>query len=745
MITDIIMRNCASYDSVGAQIANCAKINFIYGPNGSGKSTVSNFLRDPSNEMYEDSEIKWSLGDRSELIVYNRRFREANFGSCDIPGVFTLGEGAIEEIKKVEDLKNNRQKLVEERDKREGTKSREESKKLDRISLFRENIWALREKEHISFLRQAFAGYLNSKEKFMGEVLRRFELGIGTDINLEELKSGAEMLLGDKPEKSPKFTTNFDEITSALLAVEVDSIWNTVVIGNEDAPIGKMIQALGNADWVNTGRKYIKAGSVCPFCQQTEISIELKKELDDFFSGEYELQCKQIASYNSIYSNLKDKTKALLDGVSIQESSVTAGHLDILQFEVAGKALLQAINDNLSTIKLKIDEPSRKVELNQTGNLILKVAEIINKANAEIEKHNSTVDHFQEEHDKFVENVWTFFLTENRAFIIQYNKDIANIDKAINGIACSIKKANDEINSLKEQIIEAEKNVTSTQPTVDEINRTLAAYGFTNFNIVASEQKDNSYQIQRLDGSLANDTLSEGEETFISFLYFMQLAKGTINSDQVTGKRILVLDDPICSLDSTVLYIVSAMVKELITQIRDNKSDVEQIFVLTHNVFFHKEASFINGRSSENADTHYWIIRKDLDYAVVKEYGIHNPISTSYELLWKELKENKSDSSVVIQNIMRRIIENYFGMVGNKKDDYIESSFETPEDQMICRSLLYWINDGSHCIPDDLYIDSYTPSIAKYKDVFHRIFINTDNEAHYDMMMGISDAQDDSD
>ena len=84
-------------------------------------------------------------------------------------------------------------------------------------------------------------------------------------------------------------------------------------------------------------------------------------------------------------------------------------------------------------------------------------------------------------------------------------------------------------------------------------------------------------------------------------------------------------------------------------------------------------------------------------------------------------------------------------MVGNKKDDYIESSFETPEDQMICRSLLYWINDGSHCIPDDLYIDSYTPSIAKYKDVFHRIFINTDNEAHYDMMMGISDAQDDGD
>lgn len=742
MITDIIMKNCASYNAVGTQIANCTKINFIYGPNGSGKSTVSNFLRDPSDEMYGDSEIKWSSGDRAELIVYNRRFREANFGSCDIPGVFTLGEGAIEEINKVEDLKKQRQRLVEERGKREESKRKEELKKKEYMSSFRENIWALREKEHISFLRQAFAGYLNSKEKFMGEVVRRFELDAGTAISLDELKLSAEVLLGDKPEKAPRFTMNVNEIASDLLEVEAASIWDTVVIGNEDVPIGRLIQALGNADWVNNGRKYVKVGNVCPFCQQTEISIELKKELDDFFSGEYELQCKQIASYNSIYLNLKDKTEAFLDGVCKQESSVTAGHLDVFQFEVAAKALLQRINDNLAVIKLKIDEPGRKVKMNLTDNLLSKVIEIINKANVEIEKNNSTVDHFQEEHDKFIDNVWTYFLTENHSFIAKYKKELANIDKAIDGITRSIKKATDEIDSLRDEIIEAEKNITSTQPTVDEINRTLAAYGFTNFNIVASEQKDNSYQIQRIDGSLANDTLSEGEETFIAFLYFMQLAKGTTNSDHITGKKILVLDDPICSLDSTVLYIVSAMVKELITQIRDGKSDVEQIFVLTHNVFFHKEASFINGRSRENADTHYWIIRKDLDTAVVSEYGIHNPISTSYELLWKELKENKSDSSVVIQNIMRRIIENYFGMVGNKKDEYIESSFETPEDQMICRSLLYWINDGSHCIPDDLYIDSYTPSIAKYRDVFHRIFINTDNEAHYDMMMGISDIKD---
>ena len=38
-------------------------------------------------------------------------------------------------------------------------------------------------------------------------------------------------------------------------------------------------------------------------------------------------------------------------------------------------------------------------------------------------------------------------------------------------------------------------------------------------------------------------------------------------------------------------------------------------------------------------------------------------------------------------------------------------------------------------IPDDLYIDSYTDSIDRYKEIFKEIFIKMDHKAHYDMMM----------
>ena len=64
---------------------------------------------------------------------------------------------------------------------------------------------------------------------------------------------------------------------------------------------------------------------------------------------------------------------------------------------------------------------------------------------------------------------------------------------------------------------------------------------------------------------------------------------------------------------------------------------------------------------------------------------------------------------------------------------------------MIARSLLFWINDGSHSIPDDLHIDSYTDAVPKYYVVFKKIFENSGQLPHYDMIMGIKESEEGSD
>ncbi len=117
-------------------------------------------------------------------------------------------------------------------------------------------------------------------------------------------------------------------------------------------------------------------------------------------------------------------------------------------------------------------------------------------------------------------------------------------------------------------------------------------------------------------------------------------------------------------------------------------------------------------RTKECNHTNYWILRKNNKVSSIQSFIMKNPIQTSYELLWNELKNKDRNSS--IQNTIRRIIENYFKMLGGYKDDDLIQQFKSKEEQEIFRSLICWINDGSHNISDDLFIEAQNDTVEKY-------------------------------
>lgn len=735
MINSITMRQCATYDAEGVSIDNCPKINFIYGPNGSGKSTISNYLQNTSEAMYSNCKIQWENDITAELVVYNRRFRERNFKG-NIAGVFTLGAATIEDIKHLEELKAEREKRYLELKNRKAALQHQEAELTTCKNDFKQTVWNVILKENEKDFQEAFTGLRSNKDKFRDAVIKKYNVNHDSSETRDTLKKRALKLFSEKPEKCAPIDLSIDELINKLIVIENDDIWEKIIVGNKDVPIAKLIDFLNNADWVNRGRAFINKDGYCPFCQQKTISEDFKEQLDSFFSGEYEENIKYIGDIISQYKNISEQLYSALQSVLSNERFINISGIDVEKYNTKKDLLSTIFLGNLSEMTSKEKEPGIRVRIQESKIVILELKSMIISANDSIASHNEIVDHFNTEKNKLIDDIWTFLLDEQDALISGYLNDLKNFDKALCGIKRGIKSFQDQVTELDKQIIEAEKNITSVQPTVDEINRSLKAYGFENFEIVASTENKNSYQIKRPDGTLATNTLSEGEETFISFLYFLQLAKGSTDITKVSSHKILVIDDPICSLDSTILYIVSAMVKDLIVRVKEGKSDVEQLFILTHNVFFHKEASFIDGRTQEDKNVNYWVIYKDSNISHIKPYGMKNPIKTSYELLWQELKDCTSGSLVTTQNIMRRIIENYFGMLGNRKYDYVAKRFKTIEEQMICKSLFYWINDGSHTIPDDLYIDSYSDSVEKYKKVFKEIFFVTGHNAHYDMRMG---------
>ncbi|KFD38308.1 hypothetical protein AT05_10600 [Schleiferia thermophila str. Yellowstone] len=84
---------------------------------------------------------------------------------------------------------------------------------------------------------------------------------------------------------------------------------------------------------------------------------------------------------------------------------------------------------------------------------------------------------------------------------------------------------------------------------------------------------------------------------------------------------------------------------------------------------------------------------------------------------------------------MRRIIEFYFKFLAGLKEDELLENFTDRNEQLICRSLIAWINTGSHEIIDDFNISISEEQVENYKTVFRKIFLYSGQIAHYNMMM----------
>ena len=210
-------------------------------------------------------------------------------------------------------------------------------------------------------------------------------------------------------------------------------------------------------------------------------------------------------------------------------------------------------------------------------------------------------------------------------------------------------------------------------------------------------------------------------------------------------KRVLVIDDPISSLDSQVMFVVGTMIRQELNKLRSKKevkTPIVQVFVLTHNVYFHKEVTYINPRANKSADCHHWMLYKHGKVTSMKAYKMDNPIRGSYDLLWQELRdwhENITEmDNVRLQNILRRIIENYFVVFGGYRLKKLipENFTDNPEERAIALSFARWYDEGSHDIMDDLYVEAPQAMNERYLAVFKKVFEKLGHLAHYEMMMG---------
>ena len=737
MIETISLKRIATYDDIGTQICNLKKINFIYGANGSGKTTLSNFVANSQDLKFRDCSLSWSQNKPINTLVYNKEFRDKNFGKDSLDGIFTLGEATkeqkdliVQKQKELTDISEDSKKKKVALDNQNDTLSKQEE-------TFTEWCWTKVYKKYENNFKEAFKGSQN-KKTFRAKLLNEFQNNKLSLVSFEELQVKSKTIFGETPQQTALiYNITFNDLS----VLEADDIWKKIIIGKSSVNIANLIQKLNLNDWVNYGKNYIQENNTCPFCQQDTITDDFRKQLEDYFDETFIESIKLIESLSQKYMQQFDNLLNQLEQVELNHKNDPLTKLDVDNFTTHLKTLKSQFISNKELLTNKIKEPSRSITLVSTKEQLQIIYEIINVANTQIEAHNAIVVNFKSEKENLINLIWKFIVEDNKDDIQSTLKKLQGLQQGISNIQKVYKDKQDEWKLLNIEVKELNKNVTSIQPTIDEINRILKFYGFINFEIVPSTNDVNKYQISRENGDLAEATLSEGEITFITFLYYLQLTKGAIEKDNVSEDRILVIDDPISSLDSDVLFVVSSLIKDIMYNIKDNKGNIKQLIVLTHNVYFHKEISFVDMRDNGGNHTNYWIVRKNNNISTFTAYEKDNPIQTSYQLLWQELRDKEKNSIVTIQNTMRRIIENYFKILGNYQDKTLIEKFTSYEEQTICKSLISWINDGSHSISDDLYIEIQDTLINKYLDVFQKIFEITDHQGHYNMMMKIKDGE----
>ena len=132
--------------------------------------------------------------------------------------------------------------------------------------------------------------------------------------------------------------------------------------------------------------------------------------------------------------------------------------------------------------------------------------------------------------------------------------------------------ASEEVKKLEREIAQLEQEIVEHRRPATELNEDLKNYlGYGELQLAI---KETGYEITR-NGDPAQ-SLSEGETTAIALLYFL---KSLDDRRFDSAKGVVVLDDPVSSLDANALFLAFGF-------IRERTQDSAQLFILTHNFTF---------------------------------------------------------------------------------------------------------------------------------------------------------------
>lgn len=722
--------------------------NLFYGWNGTGKSTLSNLFRSIEKKTpVSEGEVEFVISGNKvdgaafataqglpQVRVFNKDFITDNVFTSNgaVTPIFFLGEENIEKQKQVEKLKSDIDQAEKEgRDKE--TEKRRSEKALDDFK-----------KERAKSIKDLLSSS-GGNNPYNNYDKRSYQVKCDELLKLPDAEQKAKILAESDldAQKEKKESAPLDKLQilkfsypdTQQLAVQVVALLKKTVVS---AVVETLKDDQELSGWVKTGlAKHKKEhSSDCLFCGQPLPDGRIE-ELEAHFNDKYNAFIAEIENQSTVINSAIESLKSCtppnrLGLYDHLKSDFDARHQD-LSNEIAGlKGYLESL---LAALKDKAQKPFQSIE--RSFELVIGNVTVISDLNAVISKHNQETDEFQTAISAARTAIEESLVAQS---LTEYQQKRNEVDV----VATALQTASDKATALRTEVREIEKDIEEHRRPADELNADICSY--LGRDELTFEIQGSGYQISR-NGTPAKN-LSEGERTAIAFLYFLK-SLGDKSFSLKDG--IVIIDDPVSSLDSNALFHAFGFMK-------DRTKDAGQLFILTHShSFFRQVKNWFNHLPNQNKKDvkvrpgRFYMLTSNVtggnrSSSISKLDSLLHEYESEYHYLFSLVYEaaNSEEEAGLQQNyhlpnIARRLLESFLAFRQPSKSGELRQQLDVIDFDVAKKTrILRFLHTHSHA--GQISDPEHDPSILiETKQVLNDLLclIQKDDDRHFDQMKAL--------
>ena len=743
-----ITRITLNTPTIHGTVLHPSPVNFLYGKNGTGKTSIGKAIADA------DSDITWAANspNSAKVYLYNEEFIDNNVHCYgQMPGVYALSEKNVE-TQRLIDAKTEEKEAAEKHIREMKDQLRQIQEEFSHAEEENCNaIWRAAAPLRKRY-EQAMAPYNEDVQAFtnhLSEYTREDEIDENMDISYQLAFSHEQIQY-----------TLYQLLPSNLFPA--DDLMDIPIISHSDSAMSVFFQTLGNMDWVRSGHDaYGKAaGCRCPYCSQN-LPEEFEKQFSECLDQQYREKMNELQSFAAEYQQAIEKAASILE-INLRDASQ-----DEPKYRMLAELLTEKANANYQIILKKLNSPREELLLSDLTELLEQLNTIAKESNQKRRRYIEAAEDLPKARERCTRQIWQAIAARCGELLDLCDTAKKEARGKERRLELRIHTAEGKLAKLCQEIDTLNCSMADTSKAMWEINATLKTSGFTGFHF--QEKESHAYELVRdtqpEQGAAVG--LSEGERRFVAFLYFFHTVMGSLEEDGEIENKVVVIDDPVCSLDSEVLAFVAALVRSLIQKCLDRyhcgaeDSHILQIFCLTHNPIFFRLIS--DGHIPDHAHCAYFEVRKDdrntteiipcvaRENAIGTEMVNRSPVSDEYQGLWQQFA--LSDQPQVLIATARQILCRYFLLICHHNgremqkvllDDHKESfalpgSADWHSSFNIVSAMVSLMDLNCSGAMNSLYFDMSAVDPKQIRFVFQKIFEVMHQEQHYRHMLGTTE------